>query len=593
MALQTKTFSIGSLTDKSVLNGYILELTVTEQSTSTVNNTSSVDFSLKLRSGSKNRFTLYGLGASVSLAGNVVGSRDRYEEDQVSLGYNSSVTLVSGSTTVAHSDDGTKTVAVAFSIDMKKSDYTPGPVSVTGETMTLTTIPRASTVAATDANIGAVSTVVVNRKSTAFTHTVAVSFGEISGYLNADGALVDAAEQLTATAINFTVPESFYAQIPNAPSGTCAITCTTYSGTSVIGTKTATFTATAAKDLCAPEVTVEVKDVNGETLALTGDENTLIRFFSTARCVVTATAKNSATVTALTVEGQTVEGGEIDFPNAEQDTYTAVATDSRGYRTAVPGTAALIPYIQLTCNASAKRLSPTGGDALVTVKGIYYNGSFGAEENALALYYRVNGGEDQPAVPVITEDGYTAEIFLEGLDYTQSHTIEILAEDCLQSVSKNVTVNPGIPVFDWGKQDFAFHVPVSLPSLTVDGVSPDLVIETGTAEASDGGVWTYVKWQSGRIECYGQKNHGSVACTTATGSLYRTGELTAQIPEGLFAAAPDFVDVSFLSGGYAGWVYRGSGKPTATAIGKFFILRPVTCTYEELTMGFRALGKWK
>ena len=224
MALQTKTFSYGSVTDKSVLNGYVLELTVTEQSTDTVKNTSAVDFVLKLRSGSKNRFEQYGLGASVSLNGKVVGSRDRYEEAHVSLGYNSSVTLVKGSCTVAHDDDGEKTMAVAFSIDMATGSYVPGPVSVTGKSMTLTVIPRASTVAASDANIGSVSTVVVGRKSTAFTHTVAVEFGSLSGYLDADGNLVESAKKLTQTTIPFKVPDSFYAQIPSKTADTCALT---------------------------------------------------------------------------------------------------------------------------------------------------------------------------------------------------------------------------------------------------------------------------------------------------------------------------------------------------------------------------------
>lgn len=592
MALQTKTFSVGSLTDKSVLNGYILELTVTEQSTSIVENTSSLDFVLKLRSGSKNRFNLYGLGASVSLNGKEVGSRDRYEEAQVSLGYNASVTLVKGSCAVSHNEDGTKTMAVAFSIDMKASDYTPGPVSVSGKTMALTAIPRASTVAASDAYIGSVSTVVAGRKSTSYTHSVKAQFGSVVGWLNADGELVDTETKLTATTIPFAIPESFYEEIPNQASDRCSLTCTTYSGSTVIGTKETSFTVTAARDLCAPEVTITVKDVNEETLALTGDENTLIRFCSTARCFVSAAAKNAATIASLTVEGQPVEA-YVDLPNTEQDRFTAVCIDSRGYETRVTAGAALIPYIQLTCNASAKRLSPAGGDALVTVKGSCYNGSFGVEENALTLSYRVNGGAYIPAEAVAAENGYTAAIALGELDHTLSHTIEIQVSDKLQTATKTVTVNPGIPVFDWGKEDFAFHVPVAVPALTVDGIAPDLVVETGTAAADDGGVWHYAKWQSGRIECYGQKDHGSVPCTTATGNVYRSDALTAQIPQGLLMTAPDYLDVSLMSGAYAGWVYRGGEKPTATDVGKCYIARPVTCNYVDLTLGYRVIGRWK
>lgn len=528
MALQTKTFSYGSLTDKSVLNGYLLELTVTEQSTDTVKNTSEVDFVLKLRSGSKNRFNLYGIGASVSLNGKVVGTRDRYEEDQVSLGYNSSVTLVKDSCTVAHNDDGTKTMAVAFSISMATGSYVPGPVSVTDKSMALTAIPRASTIAASDANIGAVSTVVVGRKSTAYTHTVAVTFGGITGYLNADGALVASAVKMTAATIPFAVPESFYGEIPNKASGKCTLTCTTYSGSNKIGEKTAEFTVTAAKSLCAPEVAISVQDVNEDTLALTGDENILVRYLSTARCFVSAQAKNAATIKSITVEGQAVEGEYVDFPNTEQGSFKAVCTDSRGYSGEDTATAGqLKPYVLLTCNPTAKRLSPTGGDALLTVKGNYYNGSFGAVENALTLTYRIGDGEPVPMEAEVTGNSYTAQIQLEGLDYTQSFAITVVAEDAAQRVEKTVTLYPGIPVFDWGQNDFSFHVPVSIQGNPL----ADFVVEQGTS-----GVWTYKKWASGIAECSGNTNVTVPEELTQSGSVYWSAPVYVDYPFEIFDA---------------------------------------------------------
>lgn len=586
MALQIKTFSYGSLTDKSVLNGYLLELTVTEQSTDTVNNTSAVDYVLKLRSGSKNRFELYGLGASVSLNGKVVGTRDRYEASKVSLGYNSSVTLVSGSATVAHDDDGTKTMAVAFSIDMATGSYVPGPVSVSDKTMALTDIPRASTIAASDANIGAVSTVVVGRKSTAYTHTVAVKFGGITGYLNADGALVASAVKMTAATIPFTIPESFYGEIPNKASAKCTLTCTTYSGSAQIGEKTATFTVTAAKALCAPAVAVSVKDVNEDTLALTGNENTLVRYLSTARCFVSAEAKNAATVKTLTVEGQSVEGEYVDFPNTEQASFTAVCTDSRGYSNKATATAELVPYVLLTCNASAKRLSPTGGDALLTVKGNYYNGSFGAVENALTLSYRVGDGEPVPMEVVVTDNSYTAQIQLEGLDYTQSFIIEVVAEDCVQSVPKTATLNPGIPVFDWGQNDFAFHVPVS-----INGVVLDYIVEQGIKNG-----WTYRKWQSGIAECWKTVSFTSTLDALWGSGIYSSGKTARQTYPFAFAEKPTET-AALLSSNYSVWLYvdnSGDGVNTTTQSARYGALRPSAVStegtfYIELTVK----GRWK
>ena len=38
------------------------------------------------------------------------------------------------------------------------------------------------------------------------------------------------------------------------------------------------------------------------------------------------------------------------------------------------------------------------------------------------------------------------------------------------SKEKTLTLKKGVPVFDWGEEDFRFHVPVEMPALTVNGV---------------------------------------------------------------------------------------------------------------------------
>ena len=51
------------------------------------------------------------------------------------------------------------------------------------------------------------------------------------------------------------------------------------------------------------------------------------------------------------------------------------------------------------------------------------------------------------------------------MDYTKTHIVTVFAQDAVQTVYDDVVVKPGIPVFDWGRSDFAFHVPVTLPLL--------------------------------------------------------------------------------------------------------------------------------
>lgn len=471
MALQTKTFTYGSLAYQSQSNGYILELTLVEQSADPATNRSEVDYTLRLRSGGNNRFSSYGLGATVTLDGTVAATRDRYTADKVSLGYNSSVTLLSGTASIAHQDDGTKEMAVAFAIDMAAGSYVPGPIAVTGQTMALTPIPRASTLGAADADIGAVCAISVNRKNSAFTHTLGYRFGDLTGYIGADWQATDTPVKLTDTSISFPVPECFYSQIPESPSGVCTLTVTTYSGDTQIGqSQSADFTVRANQALCAPAVTGTVEDVNEVTLALTGDNKRLVKFHSTARCTICAQAKNGASITHKRIASTVVTEDTLDIPNVETADIPFSCQDSRGYSgSAGDGDLVLVPYIRLTNNAQCRRTDPTSGQAVLTCQGDWFSGSFGAADNGLALSYSIDGGEEVAVQAVTDGDRYTASIPLEGLSYQQAHTVTVTAADKLDRAVRVLTVGKGIPVFDWGENDFQFHVPVAVPRLLLDG----------------------------------------------------------------------------------------------------------------------------
>ncbi len=210
MALQTKTFK-----SSTTSNGFYLELTIEEASVSQANNTSTLNYTLKLYSGGWD-FKLYSIGHEISLGGILVSSTSRSDAKQYSLGTNSSITIASGTKTISHNTDGSKSISVAFSIDMTKESYTPGDISVSGKTMALTDIPRASSVSCSTANIGSKATITIYRASSSFTHTLTYSFGGLTGTI---------ATKTSSTSISWTLPTAFYAKIPNAKSGTGTITC--------------------------------------------------------------------------------------------------------------------------------------------------------------------------------------------------------------------------------------------------------------------------------------------------------------------------------------------------------------------------------
>ena len=114
-------------------------LTVTENSTSTANNTSSISFSFVISSlGGGWNWEQW--GANITYAVTVNGTK--YTGSIANYDGNSSVTLKSGTLSVAHNTDGAKSISYSFSVtDTSGQSYTCGNASASGS-MALTTIPR-------------------------------------------------------------------------------------------------------------------------------------------------------------------------------------------------------------------------------------------------------------------------------------------------------------------------------------------------------------------------------------------------------------------------------------------------------------------
>lgn len=471
MATLNQPFSLGSS------KGMTGRITVT-QVMDIQTNKSTVSIALEFKNTSYYGHRYY-LNGSVKVDGSTIANLDGTSSHSVMISKKDTFYEVVSSpykTTVSHGPDGSKTIEVAVSVkgsEVNGAASNGFSVSKT-TTVVLETIPRASKIGATDTNVGSSSTVTVNRKSTTYTHSIEFTFCEESGYITEDGGISATEVKLDATSIAFAIPNSFYAQIPSKKSDTCSLVCRTYSGDTQIGDAQSTsFTITAAETLCAPQFSGTVEDINPKTIALTGDATTLVRYVSEALCTISATARNEATIEKKLINGQEISGDTLTIPQASASSVDFLAIDSRGYPTnqesakvTVPVT--MIPYIPLTCVASGKRTNPTDGNATLTIKGDYFNGSFGAVSNTLSIKCTINGGNEFAVIPVKSGNKYTATLSLSGLDYMKSHEIVVSVTDAVGSVTQPAIIGKGIPVFDWGENDFAFNVPVYLKNGAYD-----------------------------------------------------------------------------------------------------------------------------
>lgn len=379
------------------------------------------------------------------------------------------VSLGSHKFTVPHNADGTWSgkIGASYRLNINYGGTYIGTISG-DQTITLPTIPRASTVSATDANIGSVSSIYINAKSSAFSHGLLVTFGSLNFYLDGNGNPSSSYVTFMQRTVPFRLPDSFYAQIPNSATGEVTLTLWTHTDKDhYFDPETTTFTATAAAALCAPTVSATCQDTNEKTVALTGNADALVRYASTASGSLSVAARNSASIKRITVAGREVplNATSYSITNVETNKVTVTATDSRGYSTTQTIEKTLVPYVQPTCNIlRANRPVPSSNEAQIEIAGQYFAGNFGAADNTLTLKYQNPSGDWVAVTPTIdtAKNTYTASITVPDLDYRQAFSIPVQAEDKLFTAANTAQIMAGVPSFYWTKEFFQLNVPLRL-----------------------------------------------------------------------------------------------------------------------------------
>lgn len=442
-------------------------------------------FALSISAGTGSTITVNRTSSSVGLAtGNLANNAEIYKDDKLKITFTPNTNYAIKTRTV------------------NGSTFTSGNThTVTGNvTVASTAQVLASDVGASDANIGSASTITVTKYNSGYYHTLQYSFGSLSGYITSSGGVSSTASKFSNASVAFTIPTTFYSQIPNAKTGTCTITCRTYSSSSSTtqlgNSTTCTFIVTAAESLCKPTVSGTVVDTNATTTALTGDASKLIRYKSTAQCTISASANCSATISSKAINDIAPTNNVRTIAAVSSNSFVFKATDSRGYTTSTTVRPTMVSYIALTCNPIIYRPTPTGDKIALTISGNVYRGSFGAYSNTLTLQYRYkhSGGSygawqtiDSTLITLGTSSyrstndielqAYTTtdesgETIYPGFDYHLDYEFQIRATDgaggyTLSTVDKYVTVNRGIPVFDWGENDFNVNVALMLSNTNI------------------------------------------------------------------------------------------------------------------------------
>ena len=223
-----------------------------------------------------------------------------------------------------------------------------------------------------------------------------------------------------------------------------------------------------------PIITVATaKDIKPETLALTGDENTIVENESMVEYAFEAVASKHATIDTKYVQCgskkiENMTNGVID--DAESATVIFYVSDSRGMAAQSSVFKKAVPYIKPTCyqKIDIELSGETSANIKLVVNGNWFPGSFGLSTNRMKIEVRHTDDNGTmgawQVLSGITFNGnsYSLEKTFTGFDYGKSYVFQCRATDLLNVVQSSQYTVRVLPVFDWGDSDFNFNVPVNI-----------------------------------------------------------------------------------------------------------------------------------
>lgn len=464
---------------------------------------------------------------------------------------------------ISHNNDGTKTVTLSgVWCSAISGGWAPYSLSVSGE-VTLPTIPRATTPGIGGVTMGETAHISLPRASSGFTHTLRYVFG---------GAAETIASGVT-TGYDWLVPESLAAQIPDAASGKGTLTCETYSGSTLIGTKSVTFTASVPGSMKPAvlsgwaAVTYDNSDTAAENMAA------WVQGYSKAKAAFDAskvTCRQGAGVSkfSITYLGKTTEGNpcRTETISTTGATVRCTVTDSRGLTAWEDFSIALLEYAPPAlvgadlfrsdgegtaadggahiAGVARVRYSELGGLNSVTLKGYWKSvgGGYGAGETLTVGTVGLVTGD----VEISPDRSYVALLVLtDSLGNTARYEENIPTEKVafhLKEGGKGAAFGKAAETEgvlelaeDWhlkltGATDLnaaAEKIAVLDPGGVVryrtkaelqGDLAADYIVSQGTS-----GIWTFRKWASGVAECWLESEltlTGSTPVANMNGSAY-------------------------------------------------------------------------
>lgn len=467
---------------------------------------------------------------------------DIYINDGQGTQYSVSYTLPQGTTktivdttiTVPHRNDGTGTITVNTWMDTRIS----AGVVEKSQTLTLSTIPRATTPVIAPLVMGQEGTITLDPASNDFTHTIIYNFG-----IRYHGTI---ATKTAERSIKWTPLKSFANLLTGAESGQMHFRCMTYNGDTLIGSTDVWTKITVSPDTV-PTVSVSLSDAAGYESIYGWVQNK-----SRVKANITAAGVMGSKIidTVMTVNGKVVDtNAENSLPDSGSIPVKVVVTDSRKrtatYSTNLSVSAYTTPvinnlaYVRGSYAESAWTENPSGADIKIT-----FTLAMALPDNRANLTVSLDSVVKQA---VTNQSAGAKTLYLSGVGTDTTRKLEVAVSDAFGSkTSKEIIVttievplniNFSLPSVCFGgiaekEKTVQFKWPVDLNGdmtivgdLKLNGISirdilsklgVDYIVEQGLT-----GKWMWRKWASGVAEMWANFDSYSLSMTTQTwGPLY-------------------------------------------------------------------------
>ena len=516
-------------------------------------------------------------------------------------------------TGIAHNSDGTKSITVGGSHSTTATNVAYLNFSMS-KNIALTTIPRASvpTVSTGSLVMGNSLQIATNRKSSSFTHRITAACGGHSVTYTNVGA-----------SVQFVAASSEWMPYMTAKEQTVTVTCTTYNGSTQIGSaQQCSFTLKVDESVYKPVIgTPALSDDNSTTAALENAGTFILNAsklkidslvigvnnsdYGTQLASAKVTCGDQSHTFTLSGTSQTVSYTFTNFLTS--GTLTIEATDNRGVKVTKTVTLTTIAY-QAIKFKSVKAVrtndqgdeSETGDKITYTIKVNMYRGSFGQSNNAVTLKYRYKTTGDysswitlKTVTPSSTasyaEYAFDPDRPAEVFSSAQQFDIQFYVEDALTTATASaVRVLPGIPVFAWGENYFdvfgSLHVHdrsdiTKFLTLTADSLIPTVETQSVSFSGADGGsvTWTILKIGNYRIAVCAWRSANNYAIdSTWAGMYYSNNVYTPNFPftfSSVLYQSVRYVAADAASHAEA-WDSGHQGALSTTNAGYVYLVRP-------------------